>query len=302
MIYHIYGLYSTEDNIIRYVGQTKSDLKQRKNEHKCDALTRNLKNHKCNWIRSVYKNGFEIGIILIEDTDENHWQEKEIYWISEYSKNDKLVNQLGGGNSGGPGGKMQNFLNYQDAKDFVKNNFTSSSSITSYKKEYEEKKDFCHSYIPKNPQHVYAIRGEWRGWGDYLSTYTVPSIQIHKNFLSFSDACAIVRENNIKNRKEYVSFSREHKNLPQSPDIAYKGEWVDWSFFLTGEKRVKKFSYNEFCDYISKVFMELPGVDNYEKMHTEGKIDTRCPYHPSRVYNKKYSEIRKDIDEIKVWK
>ena len=38
MKYFIYGLYSTENNIIRYVGQTKSSLTQRKNEHKCDAI------------------------------------------------------------------------------------------------------------------------------------------------------------------------------------------------------------------------------------------------------------------------
>ncbi len=48
--------------------------------------------------------------------------------------------------------------------------------------------------------------------------------------------------------------------------------------------------------------MRLPEIGVYKKMHTEGKIDTRCPYHPSRVYNKKYSEIRKDINKFKEWK
>ena len=178
MIYHIYGLYSTEDNIIRYIGQTKSNLKQRKNEHKCDALTRNLKNHKCNWIRSVYKNGFEIGIKLIEDTDENNWAEKEIYWINEYSKTTKLVNQLSGGNSGGLGGKLQSYLKYDEAKEFIRNNFLSANSITTYKNEYEKRKEFFKKYVPKNPHHVYALRGEWKGWGDYLSTGTIPSKNI----------------------------------------------------------------------------------------------------------------------------
>lgn len=76
MKYYIYGLYSTEDNIIRYVGQTKSQLNQRKNEHKCDALTRKIKNHKCNWIRKVYKDGFEIGITLLDEANEKNWVKK----------------------------------------------------------------------------------------------------------------------------------------------------------------------------------------------------------------------------------
>ncbi len=240
MIYHIYGLYSTEDNTIRYIGQTKSDLKQRKNEHKCDALTRNLRSHKCNWIRSVYKNGFEIGITLIEDTDENKWAEREIYWINEYSKTTKLVNQLSGGNSGGLGGKLQNYLKYDEAKEFVKNNFVSANSIATYKKEYKERESFFKEYIPKNPQHVYALRGEWKGWGDYLSTGVIPSIQLHKEYLSFEDACRIVRENNIRNEKEYTLFARSHKSFPSQPYRTYKDKWVDWSFFLTGEKTCKK--------------------------------------------------------------
>ena len=89
MEYYIYGLSSSKDGIIRYVGQTKNALKNRLNEHKCDALTRKLKSHKCNWIRKIYKTGFKLQIELIEITDELHWQEREIYWIQEYRKKQK---------------------------------------------------------------------------------------------------------------------------------------------------------------------------------------------------------------------
>lgn len=51
----IYALYSTENEIIRYVGKTKFVLSKRFREHINGALFRNGKTHKDNWIRNVYK-------------------------------------------------------------------------------------------------------------------------------------------------------------------------------------------------------------------------------------------------------
>lgn len=298
MQYFIYGLYSTEDNIIRYVGQTKSSLKQRKNEHKCDALTRNLKNHKCNWIRQVYRNGFEIGIKLIEETNEKDWAEREVFWIAEYSKTNKLVNQLAGGNCGGIGGKLKDYLAYEDAKEYVKANFSYAKSETLYKREYEEKRNIVEKYVPKNPQHVYELRGAWKGWPDYLSTNTIPSIALHKSFLDFEAVHKMVLDANLKNKNDYQEFAKNHKGFPMNPERSYKEKWIDWSFFLTGEEYMEKFSYAEFCEYIAKTLLTLPPQGEYKRMHTKGLISKRCPYHLNRVYGKKYKEIRKDIDKI----
>ena len=52
----IYGLYSTEDDVIKYVGKTKYMLSKRLREHINGVLKRNYKTHKDNWIRYEIRN------------------------------------------------------------------------------------------------------------------------------------------------------------------------------------------------------------------------------------------------------
>lgn len=75
----IYGLFSTEDNVIRYVGQTRKALKERLREHVNGALKRNGKTYKDNWIRKCYKEGFEVNIKEIEKVDSDIVDEREIF-------------------------------------------------------------------------------------------------------------------------------------------------------------------------------------------------------------------------------
>ena len=226
MKYFIYGLYSTENNIIRYVGQTKSSLTQRKNEHKCDALTRKLRNHKCNWIRKVYANGYEIGIELLEETDENHWAEREIFWIEELSKTNKLVNELKGGNSGGVGGKIRNYLSYDAAKEYIAKNMPSVKSHTEYKIEYQKNPEKYKDILPLAPQRVYAFRNVWKGWGDFLNKEIPSSNYKHDHFLPYEEMVEINKLNGIKSIGEYHKFIYENNiNAPYKPERTYKDKW-----------------------------------------------------------------------------
>lgn len=79
----IYGLYSTDDGVIKYIGKTKYMLSKRLREHINGALKRNCKTHKDNWIRNVYSNGYKIDIELIEKCDDSIWEEREKYWIKK---------------------------------------------------------------------------------------------------------------------------------------------------------------------------------------------------------------------------
>ena len=90
----IYGLYSTEDGVIKYVGKTKYMLSKRLREHINGALLRGCKTYKDNWIRNVYSNGFKVDIRLIEECGDSIWDEREKYWIKEYSG---LTNLTDGG-------------------------------------------------------------------------------------------------------------------------------------------------------------------------------------------------------------
>lgn len=194
---------------------------------------------------------------------------------------------------------MINYLDYDDAKKFIKNNFKYSNTIKTYKKEYNEKKSIVNKLIPKAPNKVYSLRGTWKGWGDFLSTNITSSVSKHKNFPSFTEACKIVQKANLKTKKDYKIFVN-NKNLPKSPEVTYQKEWIDWEFFLRGNKKIKKFSYNDFCAYIINNMGSLPFITEYENMYKNNKLDKRCPLHITRVYKKAYRKIREEIENFKI--
>lgn len=81
----VYGLYSTEDRIVRYVGQTKQELLDRRTQHLAEALRPPGRTRAHRWIRKVLRTGYDIGIVLLEA--ECPWDEAEKKWIAEYRKN-----------------------------------------------------------------------------------------------------------------------------------------------------------------------------------------------------------------------
>lgn len=295
MEYYIYGLSSSENGIIRYVGQTKNSLKSRLNEHKCDALTRKLKSHKCNWIRKIYKDGFKLQIELIEKTDELRWQEREIYWIQEYrKKNNNIINQLDGGQSGGIGGKFFPY-SYKETKDFIKGLRISFTSFKDYKKFLREHIDEYKDRLPLNPKKVFTHRNEWISWGDFFSNDYVSDKEKDSKIVSYNEAKKIILENNIKNISEYNMFISNRDDLPLSPRTHYKNNgWINhYDFF--GKKKIVKCDYDTFCEYMSINFGGLMARKEYEKMFRANKIDKEMPSHPHRSFNKSWTDIRRDI-------
>lgn len=87
MIY-IYTLSDPTTNEVRYVGKT-INIKRRYKQHLYDKRT----THKCNWVQSLRKEGLKPILTIIETCNDN-WQEREIYWISQY---DNLTNFSDGG-------------------------------------------------------------------------------------------------------------------------------------------------------------------------------------------------------------
>jgi len=89
---YIYKLIDPITNEIRYVGKTDKELSIRKNQHIRDSKRYN--NHKSNWIKLLIREGYEPIIELIEECDNDKWEEREIFWISQY---DNLTNGTLGG-------------------------------------------------------------------------------------------------------------------------------------------------------------------------------------------------------------
>ena len=85
----IYAL-RDETRYLRYVGKTSRSLKERLQGHLLSAR-KGAKNHRCAWIRSMFKRGFLPTITLIAEVDGDGCKE-EIAWI-KYLK-DKGVEMM----------------------------------------------------------------------------------------------------------------------------------------------------------------------------------------------------------------
>src|SRR5689334_6888451 len=98
--YTIYALSSSENNIVKYIGQTRRNLKDRLREHIYDAkhplACFSPNSHKNRWIRKVLEQGYNVQINEVETTEKEFVNEREIYWISYFGRKN-LVNGTDGG-------------------------------------------------------------------------------------------------------------------------------------------------------------------------------------------------------------
>lgn len=98
---YIYGLKSSTNSDIRYVGKT-IDMQLRLKNHIRDAKIKKYPNSKChNWIRKVIMDGGYIEIVHIYTVSPHEkWQDLEKKYISEYRKLYDLTNTADGGEGG----------------------------------------------------------------------------------------------------------------------------------------------------------------------------------------------------------
>lgn len=126
--------------------------------------------------------------------------------------------------------KHANYLSYNEAKDYMKNNYPNIKSSTQWKKFRNDNE--IPSFLPLNPWHTYKNKG-WLGWGDYLGTGNVSNKD--KVYLPYDEAEKIIHTYSLKNNKEWREFIKNNKNLgiPSSPDKTYKDKgWVSWYVWL----------------------------------------------------------------------
>ena len=115
---YIYGLYNSFSDEIRYIGKT-NDLNRRLSEHIAEAKSLKYKHlPKNKWILKTLNEGGEINYKIIETTNENSWQDREIFWIDYYRQKGNNLNLSRGGETS----KEYFFLNYAECKKWVKEN------------------------------------------------------------------------------------------------------------------------------------------------------------------------------------
>lgn len=92
----IYSLEDPKTKEIRYVGKTVQKLEKRLIAHIYES--KHKKNHKCNWINKLNKNGNNPIIRLIDIVSDDDWEFWEIYWIEQFKAwGFDLVNNTPGG-------------------------------------------------------------------------------------------------------------------------------------------------------------------------------------------------------------
>ena len=189
------------------------------------------------------------------------------------------------------GGSYREYSSYDDAKKFA-----CSLNL----KTGEEWKEFVQSgkkpnNVPANPNGVYKNKG-WNGWGDFLGTGNIASI--NKQFCSFDDAKKFAISLNFKTGKTWMEFcksGKNPKNIPRNPNAVYKNKgWNGWGDFLgTGTIGVieKSKNYLPFSD--AKIAVKELAIKyniknwrDWEIAYAEGKIPSNIPRHPEQAYSK----------------
>ena len=274
-IIYIYTLHNG-DGIVRYVGKTCSP-KNRLYSHVQSAIRKSetgiKTSHKENWILKELKEGNEIIMSEIEQTDKDCWQEREIYWISQY---DNLTNIAPGG---GRNGIIKYTISYEDAKEMIH-----SLNITSQENYLKLFKIglLDDTILPKYPKSCVSFNDKWAGWGDYLGHNRSSDNAKADFYLSYEEAKEYIKQFNIKSHSEFKKFAKS-KDFPicisPRPERYYSNKnrgWKNYNDFLDLE-------VTEYLDYkLAKEIIKQFNFQNsneYYKYWDQNKIKNlpKCP-------------------------
>ena len=77
--------------------------------------------------------------------------------------------------------------------------------------------------------------------------------------------------------------------MPRSPSDTYKNKgWVNWYDYLGNEPPTKPLPFKEAIKIVRK--LGIKGKEEYQRLHTEGKLPKGLPYEPDEVYAKERIE------------
>ena len=248
-------IYTLEDpitNEIRYIGKTTDNLKKRLTGH--IYTSKKVKNHRCNWIKSIIDKGKLPIITFLDSCSWDNSQNLEIYWIAQFRAwGFNLVNATDGG-EGNLGLKMS---------DKVRQKLTESVSKKVYQYDLEGNfiKEFSSATeaskeikTSSNSKICACARGERKSCKGYLWSYVK-----HPNLSSYKREKGIVsEEHRIKLNKLFSKpirqYSKDYIFIKkwESAKIAAKElnlNYISIIQYLNG-KRIKHKTNNKIGDFI----------------------------------------------------
>jgi hypothetical protein len=288
----IYGLYSSDDNEIRYVGKA-NDPKDRLRKHlyECRKNNNENKTHKCCWIRNVLNKGEKINYVVLDECEIDKWEGLECKYMGLY---DNLTNT----SKGGIGGSPRSFnLSYNELVEWKNTNLPENCNT------HKKWKDFINSgkyeQIPVNPNKVYSNRG-WTSWGNFLNTGNKSPNYYIENNVSFEKFKEWVNDNQIKTSKEFfnrVKMGEVPENIPKKPHMFYKNKgWTMWCDIVSGGLYRKGFywSYYKCKEYLRENYGVMT-AQKFRQLCKEKKLPLEIPKKPERVFeNFNYCDFLND--------
>ena len=126
------------------------------------------------------------------------------------------------------------FLSYIEAKERIMEfNIRSNKEWRKFTKLSSFPKD-----VPKTPDKVYEVSGEWKGWADFLGNRNISSKD--RFFVNFNEAKKFAESLGLKNEREWREWKKRNElplHIPAKPEVVYKEQgWKGYSHFLKKEQ------------------------------------------------------------------
>ncbi|MCX6180995.1 MAG: hypothetical protein NT150_03585 [Bacteroidetes bacterium] len=156
--------------------------------------------------------------------------------------------------------------------------------------------------IPSTPQRIYAKKGQWKDWGDFLGVYYLAEVwPYHK-------AKDYVRTLGFGQRKEWIAYYKKNRSsdanlkfIPQLAEQKYKrtGEWISWEDFL-GKRTLR--TPKQYWPYLrAKKFASTLGISTsaHWRLYAHGRIGSlppipkELPKSPNIIYAKEWESWEK---------
>jgi hypothetical protein len=239
---YIYALVDLRDNSIRYIGKA-NNLNTRKKTHIRESINSNPgSTKKQDWIRKVYKSGFEIDIIEIDIIEKSNWQFWETFYIDLFKTwGFDLTNMTKGGDGVDNPWK---YLTEEQRKSRVTNlkqiltsdERREKQRLARLGKTYEEIYGECRAKEIKQKKSEFLKKNNPSKKGRVNSDYNIQkSIEANTKVYEITFPSGDIKQFNgqkeiISYFKEYVNKSISHTNHKQyvSPYAVLRNEYLNY--------------------------------------------------------------------------
>ena len=186
----------------------------------------------------------------------------------------------------------QVFLSFAEARAKVRN-----ENIE--KQEAYQKWQKSHPNMPSNPSDTYS--DEWISWGHFLRD------EVKIPFLTFAKACKKVRKAGVVSSVRYNQWQKDHADMPSSPNVIYRKEWISWPHFFNTKRRVpiikgkdRRFrAFDEARQYARSLGLETWG--QWTAWTSSRQRPRDIPSMPNKTYAGQYKDMADWLGSSRNW-